>query len=66
MIPVLCMGLFSIFLFWSRPYSAAASLTYLAVGVRIVTSSSAAVGCSATVESKSTLVAFIFTAMPAA
>ena len=32
--------------------------------VRIVTSSSAAVGCSAMVASKSALVAFIFTAMP--
>ena len=44
----------------------AASLTYLAVGVRIVTSSSAAVGCSAIVASKSALVAFIFTAMATA
>jgi hypothetical protein len=33
-------------------------------GVRIVTSSSAAVGCSAMVASKSALVALIFTAMP--
>src|SRR5271169_6991355 len=41
----------------------AASLTYRAVGVRIVTSSSAAVGCSAMVASKSALVAFILTAM---
>jgi hypothetical protein len=45
-----------------RPYSAAASLTYLAVGIRIVTSSSAAVGCNAKVASKSAFVAFIFTA----
>jgi len=45
------------------PYSAA-SRTYRAVTVRIVTSSSAAVGCSAMVASKSALVAFIFTAMP--
>jgi hypothetical protein len=44
------------------PYSAA-SLTCRSVGVRIVTSSSAAVGCSAMVASKSALVAFIFTAM---
>jgi hypothetical protein len=48
------------------PYSAAASLTYLAVGVRIVTSSSAAVGCKAKVASKSALVAFILTAMATA
>ena len=47
------------------PYSAAC-LTYLAVGVRIVTSSSAAVGCSAIVASKSALVAFIFTAIATA
>ena len=39
----------------------AASHTWRAVGVRIVTSSSAAVGCSAMVASKSALVAFIFT-----
>ena len=50
----------------SAGHSAAASLTYLAVGVRIVTSSSAAVGCSANVASKSALVAFIFTAMATA
>jgi len=48
------------------PYSAAASRTCLAVGVRIVTSSSAAVGCSANVASKSALVAYIFTAMATA
>src|SRR5215207_7315828 len=47
------------------PYSAA-SRTYLAVGVRIVTSSSAAVGCSAIVASKSAFVAFIFTAIATA
>jgi hypothetical protein len=46
----------------TRAYSAAC-LTCRAVGVRIVTSSSAAVGCSAMVASKSALVAFIFTAM---
>ena len=38
--------------------------TWRAVGVRIVTSSSAAVGCTAMVASKSALVAFILTAMP--
>jgi hypothetical protein len=48
--------------FAGKPYSAA-SRTYLAVGVRIVTSSSAAVGCRAKVASKSALVAFIFTAI---
>ena len=48
---------------FSSGYSAA-SLTYCALGVRIVTSSSAAVGCKAIVESKSALVAFILTAMP--
>ena len=47
------------------PYSAAC-LTCRAVGVRIVTSSSAAVGCNAMVASKSALVAFIFTAMATA
>ena len=46
---------------YGEAYSAAC-LTYRAVGVRIVTSSSAAVGCSAIVASKSALVAFIFTA----
>ena len=45
-----------------RPYSAAWR-TWRAVGVRIVTSSSDAVGCSAMVASKSALVAFIFTAI---
>src|SRR5271166_2165226 len=47
------------------PYSAACR-TWRAVGVRMVTSSSAAVGCSATVASKSALVAFIFTAIATA
>ena len=37
-----------------------------AVGVRMVTSSSAAVGCKAIVASKSALVAFIFTAIATA
>ena len=41
----------------------AASRTWRAVGVRMVTSSSAAVGCSAMVASKSALVAFILMAM---
>ena len=50
---------------YAAPYSAAC-LTCRAVGVRIVTSSSAAVGCSAMVASKSALVAFIFTAMATA
>jgi hypothetical protein len=49
--------------FRPRPYSAA-SRTWRALGVRIVTSSSAAVGCNAMVASKSALVAFILTAMP--
>ncbi len=47
------------------PYSAACR-TWRAVGVRMVTSSSAAVGCSAMVASKSALVAFIFTAIATA
>jgi len=53
---------------WSgcASYSAAASLTYRAGGVRIVTGSSAAVRCSAMMESKSALAAYIFTAMSAA
>jgi len=42
----------------------AASRTWRAVRVRMVTSSSVAVGCNAIVASKSALVAFILTAMP--
>jgi hypothetical protein len=42
-----------------RPYSAAAG-AYRALGVRMVTSSSVAVRCSAMVASKSGLAAFIF------
>src|SRR3569833_1489802 len=47
------------------PYSAAC-LTCRSLTVRIVTSSSAAEGCSAIVASKSALVAFIFTAIATA
>jgi hypothetical protein len=49
--------------FAAKRYSAAWR-TWRALGVRMVTSSSAAVGCSAMVASKSALVAFILTAMP--
>ncbi|MGY3483010.1 hypothetical protein ACVW1C_000893 [Bradyrhizobium sp. USDA 4011] len=49
-----------------RPPYSAAWRTWRAVGVRIVTSSSEAVGCSATVASKSALVAFILTAIATA
>ncbi len=47
------------------PYSAACR-TWRAVTLRMVTSSSAAVGCSASAASKSALVAFIFTAIATA
>jgi hypothetical protein len=47
----------------SISYSAAAR-TCRALGVRMVTSSSAAVGCTAMVASKSALVAFILIAIP--
>jgi hypothetical protein len=49
---------------FARKCYSAACRTWRAFGVRIVTSSSAAVGCSAIVASKSALVAFILTAMP--
>jgi pimeloyl-ACP methyl ester carboxylesterase len=49
---------------WRQNNYSAASRTWRAVGVRMVTSSSAAVGCSAMVASKSALVAFILTAIP--
>jgi hypothetical protein len=49
--------------FRSSRYSAACR-TWRALRVRMVTSSSAAVGCRAIVASKSALVAFILTAMP--
>jgi hypothetical protein len=49
---------------FARNRYSAACRTWRAVGVRMVTSSSAAVGCNAMVASKSALVAFILTAMP--
>jgi len=59
------MGIASLHPSYDPAYSAAWR-TCLAVGVRIVTSSSDAVGCSAIVASKSALVAFIFTAIATA
>ncbi len=49
----------------SRVAYSAASRTWREVGVRMVTSSSADVGCNATVVSKSSLVAFILIATAA-